>query len=157
LRIEAEQIRPALPLEHTRVELPLVAGEHEHLQLAARHLRQRRAEMLRAARLENDLGNGLLVGQPVVRVQVQRDDEEQRGAGEQQCSHQPAARRRDEARAKQPLAREREQQETEQGDEEDDCVRGHVTKLVSSRRSISAARVAMSRSRRWSYGRYATL
>src|SRR5688572_16222069 len=157
LRVEAEQVGPALPLQYARVELPFVAGQHEHLQLAARHLRERRAEVLRTACFEHDLRDRLLVGEPVVRVEIQRHYEEQRGAREQQRSHHAAARGSYEARAKQALAGECQQQQAEDSDEQDDGIGAHVTKPVSSRRSMSAASAAMSRSSRWSYGRYATL
>ena len=83
---------------------------------------------------------------------------------EQQDSHQRAAAGRQKARAQQALTRERQQQQTEDRQEEDDGVRWHagqrryagLTKRVNSPRATDAASAAMSRSRRWSYGRYCT-
>src|SRR5262245_30745439 len=93
LRIEPEEVCPTLPLQYARIELPLVAREHEHLHLAARNLRERRAKALRAAGFEDDLGDGLLVREAGVRVQVQRQQEQHRCDREQHDATERAAAR----------------------------------------------------------------
>ena len=98
LGIEPQQVCPAFPLEHARVELPFITGQHEYLHLAAGHFRERGAVTLWSTRLEHDFRHRSFVRQAGVSVQVQRHDEEQTAAHANSSSPisalPPAARNR---------------------------------------------------------------